>query len=197
MEQNREPYKPNNLTEARRVNLTRSPNLMHDIKKPAPTPTPAYQEPQTSAMPTNLRDYTPRKSPFGKFYALLIMGIILVLGSVGTAFYFYQKSKINIAAENTPANELDQAVLDIGKIAVLPINDTPTLFSVSDPEQLRSDAFFDKSQSGDQMLLYPRVGFAVLYRPGTKQIVNMMIFEPELETSTSTATSTATTTNQR
>ncbi len=201
--------------DSHRINLNRGRNLMHDIKAPIAKPPvvqqsqmePSAQFKNTAASfynePINYiahGDETPiqkrenlQKNSHKKLYGVIGIFLILLLVVGGFGFYFYKKSnalsQINEINTEEGIAELDKAVIDIGKVAVLPINDSPTLFVVSDPEQLKADAFFDSSKSGDQMLLYPRIGFAILYRPISGQIVNMMKFNPAPENNSGTSTS--------
>lgn len=197
-----------------RINLNRQKVPMSDIKAPQPTARTAYPQYEEQMKYENIS--TPQetikekvsvnKNSHKKLYSLLAFVTILLAIFGGATFYFYKKSRVVVTPQQNQATadrELSDAVTNISKIAVLPITDNPTLFVVSDPEQLKSDAFFDNSKAGDQMLLYPRIGFAVLYRPSSNQIVNMIKFNPEINidttntNSTSTATTTATTTKSR
>ncbi len=200
--------------DSHRINLNRGRNLMHDIKAPLAKP-PVLRQIQTEPV-TQFKNESPfynepinyirhgvdepikkrensQKNSHKKLYSVIGIFLILLLVAGGLAFYFYKKStvltQINQINSEEGIAELDKAVINIGKVAVLPINDSPTLFVVSDPEQLKADAFFDSSKSGDQMLLYPRIGFAILYRPISGQIVNMMKFNPASENSSGTSTS--------
>lgn len=117
---------------------------------------------------------------FKKVYLLIGILVIFLVGLGVATFYFYKKSKITPPVSSL--NELDKTIEEISKVALLPNDDSPTLFSVTDPTQLTSDAFFNASLSGDEMLLYPRIGFAILYRPSTKQVINMIHFNPSSNT---------------
>lgn len=115
-----------------------------------------------------------------RFYVTLGLLVLVLFAGAGSSLFFYQKSKIKPTEAQTADSdtELRRAIASIGSLAVLPQNDEPVLVLVSDPVQLQADPFFDQSQVGDQVLIYPRVGRAYLYRPSTKQIVNITSFVP-------------------
>jgi len=115
-----------------------------------------------------------------RFYVTLGLLVLVLFVGAGSSFFFYQKSKIQPAQTLTAEGkmELRIAVENIAGLAVVPQDDEPVLVLVSDPTQLTADSFFDDSQVGDQVLIYPRVGKAYLYRPSTNKIVNIVSFVP-------------------
>ncbi len=205
MEPNKEA---NNPWEMQRVNINRPQNLMQDIKKPTPPPQePIYRNTPQIPTPMPIKEYDSRKPSHKKFYVLLTLALFLLAGAGYAAFYYYQKAnKVAVESTNQPLDQLNQAINDIGELAMLPINDTPTLSVVVDANQAKNDPtfslfkFFENTESGDMWLNYSRTGKNILYRPSTKKIVNMMTFPPDLLnsiSSTTTATTTATTTKTR
>ncbi len=192
------------------------PRKMNDIKIPPKitkvgSEVPVAKEPEFRFLPPLMGGENITKSKKRKSLPkinLLVGGLILLLLVLGvSAYYFYNKSKLITTTTDTAQLKLDAAVAEISKVTILPITDQPTLFVVSDPEQLKADAFFINSQIGDEMLLYPHLGRAFLYRPLTKQIVNIMSFNPNspvpvapennLKSSSTTATTSATSTLSR
>jgi len=115
-----------------------------------------------------------------RFYVTLGLLVLVLFVGAGSSFFFYQKSKLQPAQTQTEEGgvELALAVANIAGLAVVPQDDEPVLVLVSDPAQLTADSFFDDSQAGDQVLIYPRVGKAYLYRPITNKIVNIASFVP-------------------
>jgi hypothetical protein len=198
---------PNNPWEARRVNMNKPPNLMQDIKKPAPSIPVFKNDPaavETPITPTaSIKEYDSKKPSYKKFYVLFGIIFLLLAGAGYTAYYFYQKAnKIALEVSKQPADQLAEAVNEIGKLVVLPINDNPTLSVVVDAEEAKKNSlfalfkFFETTQAGDMWLSYQKTGKNILYRPSIKKIVNMMTFPPDA-LNTEVATSTATTTKTR
>lgn len=127
-----------------------------------------------------------------KVHVLVGLLVFLILLAGGSTIYFYKKSKKPLADETTPVSEqqLKETLALVSKIALLPENDKPVLAIVSDPSQLKADAFFVDSKVGDRALVYPFIGRAFLYRPSTNQIINIMTFLPDSPESSALATST-------
>jgi len=144
------------------------------------------QIPPKRVVTPNLNAPQKRKTKTPVFVFILVLLLILALGA---AYYFYKNSGSVVInkIDNTPEAQLQSAISEISKVAVLPTNDTPNLAIVSDPEQLREDPFFDEASVGDMLLVYPRLGKAYLYNPTLKKIVNIAVFpidEPSSSTST-------------
>jgi len=53
----------------------------------------------------------------------------------------------------------------------LPTDETPTVATIKDAEQLKDHPFLSKGQTGDQLLIYTGAKTVVMYRPGTNKIV--------------------------
>jgi HSP90 family molecular chaperone len=95
--------------------------------------------------------------------------IVLVL-AVGTSVYFYQKANANNV---DPAKDLQNTIKKVGKHIVLPIDEEPTIATVSDPEKLKDQPFFARAQKGDKVLIYSNSQKAILYNPTTDMIVEV------------------------
>ncbi len=138
-----------------------------------------------------------KKVSHKKFYFLIIFLALFVLLACYTAFYFYKKSKVvTMKEENTAQEQLEETLTLLGSIAILPAGDEPVLAIVSDPSQLKNDAFFVDSQIGDRVIIYPKIGRAFLYRPSVNKIVNIISFLPNSPESENFDNGIATTTNK-
>jgi hypothetical protein len=73
------------------------------------------------------------------------------------------------AAAEDEANRIKD---EVAQLIELP-NEKPTVATVVDVEKLKSQAFFANAQNGDRVLLFAQSKKAVLYRPGTKKIVEV------------------------
>ncbi|MDQ5902197.1 MAG: hypothetical protein QG606_413 [Patescibacteria group bacterium] len=100
------------------------------------------------------------------------LGVILVVGSLGLAMYFYLAYQEVLEAQ-TPSAELASLLVSISEHLELPLGETPTLATVTDREKLSGQDFFASSQNGDKVLLYQEAKKAILYRPSTGKIVNV------------------------
>lgn len=106
---------------------------------------------------------------------LIALAFVLVGGLTGTSFYFYRQYKAT-AVKSAPVEILkDEAsviIEEIRSFMELP-DEVPTLATVTDIEQAKSQAFFSKAQNGDKVLIYVKSAKAILYRPSTKKIIEV------------------------
>ncbi|HUP26426.1 MAG TPA: type II secretion system protein [Candidatus Limnocylindrales bacterium] len=72
-------------------------------------------------------------------------------------------------------SEADKTVAEVGKVYALPKDEKPTILIVSDKEASKKQygAFFDKAENNDISLIYTKAKVAILYRPSSKQIINV------------------------
>lgn len=101
-----------------------------------------------------------------------IIFIFLFLGSTGAAVYFYLnyqqiKTNPNISSDLENKNITD----NVKKLIDLPLNETPSVATVTDREKLKSQDFFKKSENGDKILIFNESKKAVLYRPSVNKII--------------------------
>ena len=61
----------------------------------------------------------------------------------------------------------------IGIFMELPLDEQPTLSTVTDQEKLKGQNFFAHAQNGDKLLVYPKAKKAILYRPSTKKVIEV------------------------
>jgi len=98
----------------------------------------------------------------------------LVAGLAFSSFYFYQQYKKASRMQAVPEKTDELAVLtnQIGAVMELP-DEKPTLATVTDIEQAKSQPFFAKAQNGDKVLIYANAKKAILYRPSQKKIIEV------------------------
>lgn len=121
-------------------------------------PTPIVLETKKSKMKL-LRNYFP------------LLLILLVIALSLTSVYFYKKSTNN--PTQASQTEIKSLVQKVGKLAVIPTDETPTLATVSDPSALKGQAFFVDAIEGDKVLIYTNAKKAVLYRPSVNRVINI------------------------
>lgn len=68
---------------------------------------------------------------------------------------------------------------EIGKLYVLPKDETPTVATVTDAEKLQNQPFFASAANGDKILIFPNANRAILYRPGIEKIIDVAPFNLE------------------
>lgn len=115
----------------------------------------------------------------GKFFlgskklVVVVFPIFVMVTVVSTAVagYFFWKYKTTQAKD--PMVELNAVVKDVGKLVVLPQDEVPTLAVVNDKQKLSGQAFFDKAENGDKVLIYLKAGKVYLYRPSLEKIIDV------------------------
>ena len=106
--------------------------------------------------------------------ALFIAGIVIVVGALGAASYFYyQARELKNNPQRAATREIDELVKRVGELMVLPEGETPTIATVTDPERLRGQAFFENAKTGDKVLIYAGARKAILYDPVAHKIVEV------------------------
>jgi hypothetical protein len=109
-----------------------------------------------------------------------LAALILLIAAGGTAAYYvkkYNDSQKEVKRLSNPqqvAKDQTKELLDkVGKLTVLPTNETPTIATVTDINKLKDQAFFANAQNGDKVLIYTKNKKAILYRPSTNKIINI------------------------
>lgn len=116
-----------------------------------------------------------QERPRGKINKLGIIVITVVtlvlVGAIATSIYFYRKA--NVSPQEDASKDLTNTIKAVGKLLVLPTDETPTMATVSDPEKLKDQPFFAKAQKGDKVLIYSDSQKAILYNPKENKIVEV------------------------
>jgi len=128
-----------------------------------------------------------------KFFSLLM--ILIILGLIGAGGYYFKryrdikKQQTSLQTQNadlakqltaykTDPNaagqaEADKTIAEVGKLYALPKDEKPSVATVKDKSKLADQPFFAKAENGDITLIYSTAKLAILYRPSTKQIINV------------------------
>lgn len=106
-----------------------------------------------------------------------ILICLLIVGLASSTVYFYKQYddiKNNpVSADQAAQAEVDRYVGEVGKLYDLPKDEKPSVATVKDKDQLKDQPFFSKAVNGDVTLIYTNSKLAILYRPSTKQLVNV------------------------
>lgn len=108
-----------------------------------------------------------------KIFLVLLAVLVLVFG--GTTVYFYRQTTTLKQDPQKAAQESTQALVDkISKLIVLPIGETPTVATVTDPEKLKKEQpFFANATLGDKVLIYTGARKAYMYNPTLNKIIEV------------------------
>jgi hypothetical protein len=134
-------------------------------------------------------DTTPaiKKKRFFKRYARLFL-VLLIVGLVVSTIYFYRKANAGDAQIKASIAEVQSLTKKVGKLMVLPADETPTVATVSDPEALRDQTFFADAKKGDKVLIYSNAKKAILYDPAADKIITIAPLNTDAAKSTTPAT---------
>lgn len=123
------------------------------------------------------------KAILGFLFKPVVLLFVLVLALGGATTYMYDqwnKAREEVAALKENPNsaaekEVESLIKEVGKLMELPSEEKPTVATVTDAEKLKKDSpqFFAKAENGDKILIYTQARKAILYRPGTKKVLDV------------------------
>lgn len=117
-----------------------------------------------------------KRSLINKKTALVTLNVLVLLGLAGFGGYFFKEYKDlkSSSPEKLQQAQTDQYIAEVGKLYALPTDEKPTIGTVQNKDELKKQyPFFDKGENGDVTLLYPKAKLAILYRPASKQLINV------------------------
>lgn len=100
--------------------------------------------------------------------------VIVILGSLATAFYFRtQLNQLKANPQKAAQEESKDLITKVGKLIVLPEGEEPTVATVTDTELLKGQSFFANAKTGDKVLIYTNARKAILYSPENDKIIEV------------------------
>lgn len=107
----------------------------------------------------------------GRALPIIVVLSSLLLVALSVAGYFYYQYRQSPKIQS--AEEVEDVKEAIGTIFELPMDEEPTLATVTDRDKLAEQPFFQKAENGDKVLIYSVSGRAVLYRPSVKKVIDV------------------------
>jgi predicted lipid-binding transport protein (Tim44 family) len=120
---------------------------------------------------------------------LNIVLLLIIAGGLSWFFFKYRQQRSDLGKKYAEASqqlttyktdpnaaaqaEAAKTIAEVGKLYALPKDEQPSVATVKDKAKLKDQAFFAKAENGDITLIYSTAKVAVLYRPSTKQIINV------------------------
>lgn len=102
----------------------------------------------------------------------ILVGVLVII--VLVAVYFYrQYTVLKTNPQAAAENEVQKLVQQVGRLIVLPSDETPTVATVSDPEKLKNQPFFANAKAGYKVLIYTNAKKAILYDFVNNKIVEV------------------------
>ena len=111
------------------------------------------------------------QTPRWVFVALGLLVLLLAVASF-FAWNFYTQTKAPGVVPRTDDKSI--IIQNIGNHVLLPTGEEPVFATVTDPAKLADQPFFLNAETGDKVLVYPLAKRAILYRPSTDRIIEMM-----------------------
>ena len=141
---------------------------------------PNYQAPISPAPPVSksgkFKNRFGKLKPTRKHSGLFIF--IIVVAVIGGGAFIYQKqhakpdpNNILGATAEDQAKENDETIKKVGEMTLIPADETPEIATIEDVTKLDEQAFFDRAQNGDKVIIYRTAKRVVLYRPSTNQVI--------------------------
>jgi hypothetical protein len=121
-------------------------------------------------MPSREPERAPRKGL--RIVPMIIFVLFLFMSGVAV-YEWYSMQKLKAELGIAPTEDVSKLVAEVGKLIVLPKDETPTVATVADPEALKDQPFFANAQKGDKVLIFTKAQRAILYNPATKKIVEV------------------------
>lgn len=99
---------------------------------------------------------------------------MIVVGALGGGYYYYKSyQKLIKNPDIVTQQEVTWLQNKVGRLMQIP-NEVPSTATVIDKDKLKSQAFFNNSENGDKVLIYTEAKKAILYRPSTDKIIEVM-----------------------
>jgi len=100
--------------------------------------------------------------PILLLFFVLIVVLIFILFKSGSVF-----------GNKSGSDEISSLVEKVGEHMFLPLDENPTIATVSDSQALKGQAFFENAKIGDKVLIYANAKKAILYDPVADKIVTI------------------------
>ena len=101
--------------------------------------------------------------------------VLLFLAAIGGGYYYYNNyQKLLKNPDIVTKQEVTWLQDKVGKLMQLPSDETPSTATVLDKDKLKGQAFFAHAENGDKILIYTNAKKAILYRPSTNKIIEVM-----------------------
>lgn len=104
---------------------------------------------------------------------LQILNGVIIAGLIAFGgFFFYKYQQVKEDAPKSQEQIVNELIKEVGKIYELPTGETPEVATIQDVDKLSGQAFFERAQEGDKLLIYQEAKQAFLYRESTKKVIN-------------------------
>lgn len=109
----------------------------------------------------------------GQRFFKVIVPLIAIVAIVAAGYFYTQLRELKQNPQAAAQKETEALVAKVGRLIVLPEGEVPTVATVSDPEALKTQAFFASAVAGDKVLIYTTAKKAVLYSVTLNKILEV------------------------
>ncbi len=113
-----------------------------------------------------------------KILIVITLSLAVCLAAV---FQLYTENYALKNPEIQGQKEIDSLVNKVSKLMVLPVGESPSIATVTDPEKLKDQPFFTNSMVGDKVLVYEISNKVILFRPSENKIIEVSQFSGDDE----------------
>lgn len=117
----------------------------------------------------------------------IVVGVLLVASLAANGLLYWQYTErgdeletanqtielFKSDPEQAQQASVEEYIEQVSQVYDLPEEETPSIATVRDNEQLDDQPFFDRAENGDVVLIYPDAELALLFRPSTGQVINV------------------------
>lgn len=104
--------------------------------------------------------------------AFIILALLAIGGSGAGIYYYSEYQKLSQRVKD-PQMEIKEILAKVSKLIELPEGEEPTVATVQDAEQIRSQPFFAKAQNGYRVILYTEAKLALLFDEQANKLINV------------------------
>lgn len=108
-------------------------------------------------------------------YKMLIPWALLLISLLANGYFLLHYTFGQNIAES-PQQQIADTINAVGKLIVLPTDETPTIATVTNLDQIKNQPFFADAKIGDKVLIYTKAQKAILYDPIANKIVELAPF---------------------
>jgi hypothetical protein len=119
-----------------------------------------------------------RNTKLKRLHIGLGIALVIVLGIAAYLYRGYAEAKRELKEMQRDPQAImhektEDLLVEVGKLMVLPEDETPTVATVSDLEKLQGQEFFANAKVGNKVLIYTKHKKAILYDPELHKIVEV------------------------
>lgn len=103
----------------------------------------------------------------------VVVSLIAVVAIVAAGYFYNQVRMLKQNPQALAEQEVTDLVAKVGRLLILPTEETPTVATVTDPEALKDQPFFAYAVKGDKVLIYTTAKKAILYSVALNKIIDI------------------------